>query len=154
MPPTPTKPRKNSENRSTGCGTTGASYHWTDSPPIRARRRRSALSGRAKPANAQSQATESVTTMSCRVVTSEASGCSTRHTSPGVPVPKAVTSGDRGALGGDVSRLWYSGRQHATCTFGPPCRRAGKLTPAVGPRDLPLPEAVVCPPPSGKRRAL
>ena len=52
-PPTPTKPRKNSENRSTGCGTAGTSHHWTDSPPMHARRRRSALSGRAKPASAQ-----------------------------------------------------------------------------------------------------
>ena len=30
-------------------------------------------------------------------------------------------------------------------------QRAGKATPAVGPRDLPLPEADVRPPPSGKR---
>ena len=38
---------------------------------------------------------------------------------------------DRGALGGDVPRLWCNGRQHATCTFVPSRRRAGKPTPAV-----------------------
>ena len=54
---------------------------------------------------AKGQATESVRTRSCRVVTSEAGGCSTRHTNPGVPVQRTATSGDRGALGGDVSRL-------------------------------------------------
>ena len=42
---------------------------------------------------------------SCRVLTSEAGGRSTRHTSPGVPVRRAATSGDRGALGGEVSCL-------------------------------------------------
>ena len=48
------KTQKKSENRSTGCGATGTSHHWTDSPPTRARRRRSGHSGRAKPANPQS----------------------------------------------------------------------------------------------------
>ena len=47
------KAQKNLESRSTGCGTTGTSHHWTDSPPTRVRRRESAHSGRAKPANAQ-----------------------------------------------------------------------------------------------------
>ena len=88
------------------------------------------------------------------MVTNEAGGRSTRHTSPRVPVRRAATSGDRGALGGDVSRLWCSGRQHPTCTFVPPSRRAGKPTPAVGQRDLPLLEADVRPPPSRKRRTL
>ena len=55
----------------------------------------------------------------------EAGGCSTRHTIPAVPVRRAATPGDREALGGDVSRLWCSKRQRATCTFVPPHRRAG-----------------------------
>ena len=88
------------------------------------------------------------------MVTSEAGGRSTRHTSRGVPVRRAATSGDRGALGGDVPRLWCSGRQHAACAFVPPCRRTGKPLPAVGPRDLSLPEADLRPPPSGKRCTL
>ena len=113
------------------------------------------------------QVTESVRTRSCRVVTSEAGGRSTRHTSPGVPlytgrchtspgvpVRRVATSGDRGALGGDVSRLWGSGCQHPTCALVPPCKRSGKPTPVVGPRDLPLPEPDVRPPPSGNRCAL
>ena len=100
------------------------------------------------------QATEPVRTRSCRVVKSEAGGRFTRHISPGVLVRRAATSGDRGALSGYVSCLWCSGRQHATCTFVSSRRRAGKPTPAVGLRDLPLPEAGVCPPPSEKRCAL
>ena len=68
---------------------------------------------------AKGQATESVRTRSCRVVTSEAGGRSSRNTSPEVPVRKAATSGDGGALGGDVPRLRCSGHQHATCTFVP-----------------------------------
>ena len=44
-------PENKSENWSTGCSTTGTSHHCTDSPPMRAPRR-SALSWRAKPANA------------------------------------------------------------------------------------------------------
>ena len=101
----------------------------------------------------EGQATEPVRT-SCRVVTSVPCGRSTRHTSPDVPVSRVATSGYRGTLGGDVLRLWCSGRQHATCTFAPPHRRAGKSTPAVGPSDFPPPEADVNPPPSGKRCAL
>ena len=60
------------------------------------------------------------------MVRSESGGRSTLHTSPGVTVRRAATSGDRGALGGDVLRLLCSGRQHATCMFVPPRRRAGK----------------------------
>ena len=88
------------------------------------------------------------------MITSEAGGRSTRHTSPGVLARRVAAFGDRRALGGNASRLWCSGRQHPTCTFVSPCRRAGKPTPAVSPRDLSLPEADVCPLPSGKRCAL
>ena len=94
--------------------------------------------GERNPLMRKGQANEPVRTRSCRVVTSEAGGCSTRHTSRGVSVRRAATSGDRRALGGDVPRLWCSGRQHATCTFVSPRRREGKPTPAVGPRDLPV----------------
>ena len=59
--------------------------------------------------------------------------------------------GDRGTLNGDVARLWCNGRQHATCTVVPPCRRAGKPTSAVGLRGLPFPEADDHPPPNGKQ---
>ena len=85
---------KNSENRSTVCGTTGTSHHWTDSPPVRARRRGRSFRGERNPRMRKCQATESVRTRSCRVVTSEAGGRSTRHTSPGVPVRRAATSGE------------------------------------------------------------
>ena len=110
--------------------------------------------GERHPRMRKGQSTESVRTRSCRVVTSEADGRFTYHTSPGVPVRRAATSGDREALGVDVSRLWCSECQHATCAFVSPGRRAGKPTPVVGPRDLPRPEADVHPPPSGKRCAL
>ena len=50
---TPTKPRKISESRSTGCVTTGTSHLWTDFPSTRTRRRKSILLGRARPVNAQ-----------------------------------------------------------------------------------------------------
>ena len=106
------------------------------------------------PRMSKGQATESVRARGCRVVTGEAGGRSTRHTSPGLPVCRAATSGDRGALGGDVCRLWCSGHQHAAYTLVPPCRCAGKPTSAVGPRDIPLPEADGRPPPSRKRCAL
>ena len=88
------------------------------------------------------------------MVTSEAGGRSTRHTSPGFPVRRAAAFGDPGVLVGDVPRLCCSGRQHAICTFVPPSRRAGKPKLAVGPRDFPPPKADVRPPPSGKRHAL
>ena len=109
---------------------------------------------RKTPRMRKGQATGPVRNTSCRVVTSEAGGHSARHTSPGVPVRRLATSGDRGALGGDVPRQWCSGRQHATCTFVPPCRLAGNPIPVVGPRDLPLPEEDVRPPTSGKRCTL
>ena len=86
------------------------------------------------------------------MVTSEAGGRFTQHISPGVPVRRSATSGNRGALYDDVSRLWFSGCQHATCALVSPRRRAAvKPTPAVGPRDLPLLEADARPSPSGKR---
>ena len=134
--------------------TTGTSHHWTDSP-LCAPGGGQPFRGERNPRMRKGQATGSVRIKRCRVVTSEAGGNSTRHTSPGVPVRRAVASGDRGALGGDVSYLWCSGRQHATCTFVPPCRRAGKPTPpTVRPRDFPVLEADVRPPPSGTRCAL
>ena len=76
------------------------------------------------------------------------------HTSPGVPVRREATSGDGGALDDDASRLQCSGCQHATCVLVSPRRRARKPAPAVGPRGLPLPEADVRLPPSGKRCVL
>ena len=79
------------------------------------------IRGQRFPRMRKGQATEFVRIRSCRVAKSEAGGRSTRHASPGIPVRRAATSGDRGALGGDVSRLWYSGCQHPTCTFMPPC---------------------------------
>ena len=79
--------------------------------------------GERNPRMRKGRATEPVENRSCRLVTSEASGRSTRCTSPRVPVGRAATSGDRGALGGDVPRPWGSGRHHATCTFL--CHRAG-----------------------------
>ena len=83
------------------------------------------------------------------MVTSEAGGRFTQHISPEIPVRRSATSGNRGALGDDVAHLWFNGCQHATCAFVAPRRRAaGKPTPAVGLRDLPLPED---PSPSGKR---
>ena len=60
--------------------------------------------GERRPAKYKGQATEPVRTRSCRVVTSEAGGRFAHHTSPRVPVRRAATSGDRGALGDDVSR--------------------------------------------------
>ena len=91
------------------------------------------------------QATEPVRTRGCRVDKNEAGGCVTRRTSPGVPIRRVATSGDRRALSGDVSRLWCSGRQHATCAFVSPCRHASNPTPAVGPRDShPLKRMSVC----------
>ena len=97
---------------------------------------------------------------SCLVMMSEP-GRSTRQTIPGVPVSRAATFGDRGALDSGVTRLWCSGRQPATCTFVPACRHEGEPTTAVGPRDCPLFEAnvrlllnaAVRLPPSGKRCA-
>ena len=47
------KAQKKTEIRSTGCVSTGTSRLCTDSPSMHARRRRSALSRRARPANAQ-----------------------------------------------------------------------------------------------------
>lgn len=49
---------------------------------------------------------------------SEASGRSTRCTSPRVPVRWAATFEDPEALGGDVPHVWCSKRQHTTCTLG------------------------------------
>ena len=92
--------------------------------------------GQRDPRMRKSQATEPVRTRTCRVVTGEAGGRSTDHTSPGVPVRRSATSGNREALGGDAPLLWCSGRQYATCTSVPPRRRAAKPTPAAGPRDL------------------
>ena len=93
----------------------------------------------------KSQEMELVRTRSCRAVKSEAGGRFTHHTSPGAPIRKAATSGDRGALSGDVSRLWCSGRRHAICSCVSQGRRAGKPTPAVRPLDLPFLEQMsVC----------
>ena len=63
--------------------------------------------------------TKPVRTKSCRVVTNEVGGRCASHTSSEVPLRRAAISGDRGALtsSGDVSRLWRSGRQHATYAF-------------------------------------
>ena len=120
---------------------------------MRARRRKSALWGRARPANAQTPGNgDSQDQELPRVVPSVAGGRLARHTNPGRPEHRAVTFGNRGARGGDVPRLWCSGRQPATCTFVRPRRRASKPTPAVGPRDFPLPEAQVRQPPSGLRQ--
>ena len=85
------KAQKNLESRSTGCGTTGTSHHWTDSPPTRVRRRESAHSGRAKPANAQRPGNG--VSQDQELPRGYERGRSTRHTSPGVPVRRAVTSG-------------------------------------------------------------
>ena len=85
---------------------------------------------------------------------SEASGFFTCHTSPGVPVRSVATTWDRGALSGDVPRLWYGGYQHVTRAFVSPRKRTGKPAPAIGRRNLPLPEADICPPPIEKRCAL
>lgn len=51
------------------------------------------------------------------MVTSEASGRSTRYATPEVRASKAVTSRDRGSLGGDVSRPWCSGHQRTISRF-------------------------------------
>ena len=107
--------------------------------------------GERDPRVRKGQATEPFSTKNCRVVKSEAGGRFTRHTRVGVPVRRAAISGDRGTTNGDVSRLWCCGRQHATCVFVSPRRRAGNPTSAVGPRDLSLPEEDVRPPTSGKR---
>ena len=63
------------------------------------------------------QVTVPVRVRSCLVVKNKASGRFTRRISPGVPVRRAVTSGNQGTLSGDVPRLWCSGRQHATCAL-------------------------------------
>ena len=72
------------------------------------------------------QVTESVRTRSCRVVTSEAGGRSMRHASPGVPVCRATTSGDRGALG-DAGRRHLGIEEHLTATC-PTCGAADANT--------------------------
>ena len=73
----------------------------------------------------QGQVTESVSTRSCRVITSEAGGRSTRHTSPGVPVCRA-TSGDRGAPV-DAGRRHLGIEEHLAATC-PACGAADANT--------------------------
>ena len=60
------------------------------------------------------------------MVTSEAGGRSMRHASPGVPVCRATTSGDRGALG-DAGRRHLGIEEHLTATC-PTCGAADANT--------------------------
>ena len=62
------------------------------------------------------------------MVKSEAGGHFTRHTSLGLSGSRAATSGERGALGSDVSRLWCSIHQHVTSRHARVCHRAGTQT--------------------------
>lgn len=98
-------------------------------------------------------------TRSCRVVTSEAGVDSSRVVaSSGVPVRKAGgdTWASRITYSGGVPRVWCSGRPTLDMMNACVTAKARNFprTPAVGPRDPPLCEAGVLPPPSGTRCAL
>ena len=152
-PSTPTKPRKKTPKTGQPGALRPVRHISGRTPhPCAPAGEGRAFRGDRDPLLRNGQATEPVRTRSCRVVMSEAGGRFTQHISPGVPLRRAATSGNRGALYDDVSRLWFSGCQHATCALVSPRRRAAvKPTPAVGPRDLPLLEADARPSPSGKR---
>lgn len=109
------------------------------------RRVRSALWRRARHANAATRRNGLVMNQSRRVNTSEAGGVntsvtggsSTRATKTGVHVRRAAKHGDRRLRVGDVPRLYWCGRQHATSTCVHPSRGIGIRTPSVYPIDLP-----------------
>ena len=153
-PSTSTKPRKNSENMSTGCVRPVRHISGRTTHPCVPTGGGRPFLGERDTRMRKAQATDPVRTRSCCVVENEVGGRFTHHTSLGVPARRAATSGDRGVLSGDVSLLWSSGRQHATFAFTSPYRRAVKPTPAVGPCDLPLSEAHVRSPTSEKWCAL
>ena len=102
---------------------------------MRSRRGKTALSGRARPPIAQRPyITASQDQLLLRGY--ERDRWTLRVSSfSGVPVRIAAISGDRSALSGDVSRLWCSGCQQATCAFLSSRRHACKPTPDVHPRD-------------------